>query len=152
VQTLASSSYLKINLRAFDHELTPPDEPGVPVPLQRAWVQVLLHWQDQARHDALLGVAAEHQGFQWLAGRYRARAGDAIADRQLDRVRRAVLAVMLATASKHDERSGPNPVMTLLIALAAIVLLSIGGAAYMKVVHQAAVPTPATGPVAEPST
>ena len=130
--SLATSQTLQIDLRAFEQELTPPEEPGVAAALHQGWVQVVLRWQDQARHDAVLGIAAEQRSFAWLAMRYREHAGDAIADRQLERLRRAATAVMLATATPRDERRKTGKLTTLLLALSTFVLLAVAGGRYMR--------------------
>jgi hypothetical protein len=151
VTSLAASQTLQIDLRAFELELTPPEDPGVAAPLHQAWVQVVLHWHDQARHDALLGIAAELRSFAWVAMRYREHAGDAIADRQLERLRRAATAVMLATATQRPEGKKSGKLTTLLLALSTLVLLAVAGSKYMKSrLDRVPPPHPAAATVSQP--
>jgi hypothetical protein len=65
-----------------------------------AWDALAAHWDDQARHDALLGLVAQHGCYAWAAAKYKERGDDPIAQRQLERVRKSALATMFATASK----------------------------------------------------
>jgi hypothetical protein len=130
VSKLASSN-LQINLRSFELQPRPPSHAGPVLPLHEAWVQVAANWDDRARHDTLLGIAAERREFAWVATRYRERAGDPIANRQLERLRRAAIAVMLATATRPLERTSRNPVTTVALVFTVLVLLATAGGAYM---------------------
>lgn len=94
---------------------------SVPAAVAAAWDRVLESWEELPRHDALLQLAAQHGAYVWAAARYReAKRGrpaspspfrtypdhaiDAIADRQLDRMRRAAEATMFASAATRDGR------------------------------------------------
>ena len=72
----------------------------VPEVLAAAWRRALDGWDDQAGHDELLRLVSQHDAYAWAAGRYRTRAGDAIGDRQLDRLQRAAEATMYASAAR----------------------------------------------------
>lgn len=94
---------------------------AVPPEVEAAWERVLEAWDDTGRHDALLRVVARHDAYAWTAACYRAakraapaspspfrsypdHAVDAIADRQLDRMRRAALATLYASSIARQER------------------------------------------------
>jgi len=82
-------------------------EAGVPDVVRDAWRRVTEAWSDAARHDELLRVVSLHDSYAWAAGRYRTRRDD-IATRQLDRLRRAAEATLLASASaRPDAQSAP---------------------------------------------
>jgi len=71
--------------------------------VREAWTRATCAWDDAARHDELLQQAAAHDAYAWAAGRYRTRGGDAIARRQLDRLRRAAEATLLASATARRD-------------------------------------------------
>ena len=75
----------------------------VPEVVEAAWARTALDWNDAARHDELLQQVAAHRAYAWAAGRYRARGSDPIAQRQLDRLRRAAEAALLATATPRRD-------------------------------------------------
>ena len=77
-----------------------------PAPVLAAWCGVVRAWNERARHDAFLGVVAQHGCFAWATARYREQPIDWIACQQLERLRRAAVAVMLATATVRKE---PRP-------------------------------------------
>lgn len=81
----------------------------IPQELTNAWQLALEFWNQPARHDALLGVAAKHQQFAWLAGKYRDAArsnpADPVAADRLLRVRRAAAIVMMATSAPPPPKS-----------------------------------------------
>jgi hypothetical protein len=95
---------------------------AVPEAVAAAWDRVLEAWDDGGRHDALLRLVAQHDAYAWTAARYREakraapaspspfrsypdHAVDAIADRQLDRMRRAAEATLYAGATAREERA-----------------------------------------------
>jgi len=82
----------------------------IPTELTTAWQLTLEFWNQPARHDTLLGVAAKHQEFAWLAGKYRDAArsnpSDVIAPERLPRVQRAAAIVMM---SKTKPIADPMP-------------------------------------------
>jgi len=103
------------------------DARGAPVPeaVAAAWDRVIEAWDEAERHDALLRLVAQHDAYAWAAAKYREarraapaspspfrsypdHAVDAVADRQLDRMRRAAEATMYASASPREER-GRSP-------------------------------------------
>lgn len=97
----------------------------VPPAVAVAWERALEAWDELPRHDALLQLVAQHDAYAWAAAKYRdakrARPAspspfrtypderfEAIADRQLDRMRRAAEATMLAGASaRRDAHRSP---------------------------------------------
>ena len=72
---------------------------AVPDPVRQAWTRATAAWSDDALHDELLRLVATHNAYAWAAGRYRTRGDDAVARRQLDRLRRAAEATLLASAT-----------------------------------------------------
>jgi hypothetical protein len=134
---VSTGPHLVIDLRSFHNDVAlaePAADPNVPPAVWAAWRRAVTTWHDQHAHEVLLGAAAEHHAFKWLAQRYRDRAGDPIADRQLERVRRAVTAVLLATAT-HRPDQAKNPLASMVLAVAAMMALAIGGGVLMKAVH-----------------
>jgi hypothetical protein len=101
--------------------------------VRAAWQRVVESWDDAARHDAFVGLVAQHNCFAWAAARYKERAGDAVADRQLERLRRAATATMLATATVREEHQR-QPYRSTLIALIAMLLLAVIGLVCTKMV------------------
>lgn len=71
---------------------------SVPTELAVAWQRTLHGWTDTRLHDTVLGIAAKHGQFAWLAARYRtiaqAQPGDPIPAARLARVQRATLATL----------------------------------------------------------
>lgn len=72
---------------------------AIPEPLREAWARATGAWSDPARHDEVLRLVAVHNCYAWAAARYRTRGGDPVAARQLDRLRRAAEATLLASAT-----------------------------------------------------
>jgi len=98
---------------------------AVPDPVRAAWQRAAEAWSDLARHDELLRQVAAHSCYAWAAARYRARGRDPVAERQLDRLRRAAEATLLAGASaRRDTTVGPYRATlgVLAILIAAIVI------------------------------
>jgi hypothetical protein len=98
---------------------------AVPEPVRAAWASAAGAWSDPARHDELLRQVAAHRCYAWAAGRYRTRGGDPIAERQLDRLRRAAEATLLAGATvRRDTAAIPYraTVGVLAVLVAAVVV------------------------------
>jgi predicted RNA-binding Zn-ribbon protein involved in translation (DUF1610 family) len=116
--------------------------------VRAAWDHAVEAWSEAARHDELLRLVAAHNGYAWAAGRYRTRPGDAIAARQLDRLRRAAEATMLASATARPDAAA-RPYRAAIGVLAVLIVVILVGVVY-AVIRQpgatAAVPTavPAT--------
>jgi hypothetical protein len=107
----------------------------VPAEVAAAWDRVIEAWDDGERHDALLRRVAQHDAYAWAAARYRDakraapaspspfrsypdHAVDAIADRQLDRMRRAAEATLYASASAREDRArSPYRATTAILAM-----------------------------------
>lgn len=116
---------------------------SVPAPVAAAWERVLESWEELPRHDALLQLAAQHHAYVWVAARYReAKRGrpaspspfrtypdhaiDAIADRQLDRMRRAAEATMYASATTREARA-KAPYRSTISVLVLLVIAVVAG-------------------------
>lgn len=122
-------------------------EPEVPEPVRAAWARVADAWSDPARHDELLRQAAAHRCYAWAAGRYRTRSGEPIADRQLDRLRRAAEATLLAGATVRRDAAA-SPYRATVVVLALLVAAVVVGLVYAALVRA---PSDATIAPAGPS-
>lgn len=105
--------------------MTAPDE------VVTAWDDAVAHWDDPKRHEALLAKVATYNCFAWAAGQYKAKAGDPIADKQLERLRKAATATLLATASVRPD-DAKMPYRNAILILVALVILMLVGAIYAK--------------------
>jgi hypothetical protein len=93
--------------------------------VEAAWQRVVEGWDEPARHEAMLGLVARHGEFAWAAARYKERAGDAIADKQLEKLRKAATATLFATATKKRGEDPPYK-RTIVIFIVLILMLMIG--------------------------
>ena len=105
-----------------------------PEPVRAAWARVAGAWSDPAGHDELLRQAAAHRCYAWVAGRYRTRAGDPIAARQLDRLRRAAEATLLAGATVRRETAA-MPFRATVGVLALLIAAVVVGLVYAALVR-----------------
>jgi hypothetical protein len=101
--------------------------------VKAAWDDTVAHWDDPAKHTAFLGAVAQHDGFAWAAARYKERAGDPIADRQLEKLRTAAVAAMLAKAPRAKDSD--TPYRSTLIMLAALLLILVLGLVFVTILH-----------------
>ena len=125
---------------------------SVPEAVAAAWDRVLEAWGDAERHDALLGLVAQHEAYAWAAARYRDakraapaspapfrsypdHAVDAVADRQLDRMRRAAEATLLAGASAREERAR-SPYRAATAILAMLVFAVVAGLVFATLIRR----------------
>ena len=106
---------------------------GIPDPVVAAWEQVEAHWDEPERHEALIAAVASFSCYAWAAGKYKTRAGDPIADAQLERLRKAATATMLATATARPARADGVPYRNAMVILAVLVILLGVGAVYAMV-------------------
>ena len=115
-------------------------EASVPDAVRDAWQRATEGWSDPARHDELLRVVALHDSYAWAAGRYRTRRDD-LAVRQLERLRRAAEATLLATATaRPDAASAPyRATRGVLMVLIVAVLV---GLVYAMVIRSRGAPAP----------
>ena len=81
------------------------DDDAIPEPVRAAWQGVLGGWDEPARHDAFFQVVVHHGCYAWAAGRYKQKAGDAIADARLAKLQRAAEAALFATAAVRPAAS-----------------------------------------------
>lgn len=100
-----------------------------------AWEACLAAWDAQPRHDALMQLVAGAGTYAWLAGRYRTvlaeRPGDAIATRQLDRLQKAAMATMFASATARPDKS-PGPYRATMTVLAMFIIAIVVGTIYAQ--------------------
>ena len=118
---------------------------AVPESVRAGWLELQAAWTDPAQHDAFFLRIAQHACYAWAAGRYRdasrARPGDVIARRQLERLRRAGEATMFATAAARADTT-PTPYRAVLAILALLLVLIIAGVVYAVVRTDTAPPDP----------
>ena len=140
-------------MAAFGSQL----DAGVPDVARAAWERVKAQWEDTASHDELLRLTTLHGCYAWVAARYRevkADAGppfreagsarDAIAERQLDRIRRAAEVALLTSGSPRPDK-GSKAYQSTKLMLGLVIMLIIAGllyAAYQRMNSGSPEPTP----------
>lgn len=107
---------------------------AVPDALSAAWDRAVEAWAEPARHDEVMRLVAQHDAYAWAAARYRTRAGDAIGDRQLEKVRRAAEVTMLSSASSRPD-GAQKPYRALTTVMVLLIVAAIGGLMYATVVR-----------------
>jgi hypothetical protein len=110
-----------------------------------AWERAVEAWDDPARHAAVIAAVVQNNGFVWVATRYKERAGDAIADAQLERLRKAATATLLATATARDDKHA-TPYRKVMMWFAVLVVMLLLGLVFARVVFDTTPrrePTPA---------
>ena len=101
--------------------------------LDAAWQVVVDKWDEQAAHDKLLALVAQSSSYKWAATQYKQRAGDPVAEAQLERIRKAAIATMFATGAKKRDPDAPyKRVMIVLIVLVFMMMLGLVG---LKLIH-----------------
>lgn len=121
---------------------------AVAEPVREAWARAAEAWSEPARHDELFRQVAAHNSYAWAAGRYRTRGRDPIAERQLDRLRRAAEATLLVSATVRPDAAA-RPYRATIGVLAIMVVAIVVGLAYALVMRDATPATP-TAPAAAP--
>jgi hypothetical protein len=103
---------------------------ALPAELVSAWERTLHGWQDRSLHDTVLGLAAKHEQFAWLAARYREvarrRPQDPVPAQRLARLQRAALAT-LCFAPPPGVTPERKPYRGAAIMLIAFVVLAVVG-------------------------
>jgi hypothetical protein len=99
----------------------------VPTPVRDAWARAIADWDDARRHDELLQLVATHNTYAWAAGRYQTHGRDAIAERQLERLRHAAEATLFASATVGRARATRpyHATLGVLATLIAVVAVSL---------------------------
>jgi hypothetical protein len=105
---------------------------AIPDVLGATWDKAVESWSDMAHHDEILRLVAQNDAFAWAAARYRTRAGDPIADKQIERVRRAAEVTLMSSAASRKD-SGKNPYRATTALLVLLVVLTVGGLVYAMV-------------------
>jgi uncharacterized Zn finger protein (UPF0148 family) len=116
-------------------------EAGVPDAVREAWRRATEVWSDPARHDELLRVVSIHDSYAWAASRYRTRRDD-LAVRQLDRLRRAAEATLLATATARPD-GATAPYRATRGVLMVLIVAVVVGLVYAMVIRARAPAPPA---------
>lgn len=111
---------------------------SVPEPVQAAWDEAVAHWDEPAKHQALLGLVARHNCFAWAAARYKERAGDPVADKQLERLRSSAVATMMSTSTKKQDE--PTPFRSTVMLLIALLVALLVGMLVVKTIHDRKAP------------
>lgn len=118
----------------------------IPEEVRAAWHAALAGWEVQARHDAFVQAVAASGSFAWAAGQYqderRRRPGDAVATRQLERVRRTAEAAMLASAAVRQDQKTPYRSATAILVMLVVVL--VAGALYATFMRDTRAPGTST--------
>jgi len=118
---------------------------AVPDVVRAAWTKATEGWDEPARHDELLRLVATNNCYAWAAGQYRTR-HDVVATRQLDRLRRAAEATMLAGATVRAGKE-PKPYRATTAILAMMIISIAAGLLYAIVIHDNPPPVPNAQPM-----
>ena len=119
---------------------------AVPEVLREAWERAIQAWHEPARHDEVLQLVAAHSCYAWAAGRYRAHGSGDIAARQLDRLRRAAEATLLAGATPRPDAAA-RPYRATFGVLALLIVAIAVGLIYALAARESARPPSAPGAV-----
>ena len=98
-----------------------------------AWDRVVESWDEPARHEAFLGLVAQHSAYAWAAARYKERAGDPVADLALEKVRKAATAAMFASAAARP-KDGASPYKKTMIWLVVLLVMLVLGMVFTQLV------------------
>lgn len=103
---------------------------SIPSPLVTAWNRTLGAWGDSSLHDALLGLAAKHKQYAWLAARYREvsrlRPNDPVPAARLARIQRAALVTMCVEARPVEKAQRMPYRGVSMMLIAAVVATGLG--------------------------
>jgi uncharacterized Zn finger protein (UPF0148 family) len=116
---------------------------AVPEPVREAWAHAAEAWNDAAVHDEVLRQVAAHSSYAWAASRYRTRR-DTIGERQLDRLRRAAEATLLASATARRDATA-KPYRASRSVLAFLIVAIAVGVLYAMVIRDRPAPGAASG-------
>jgi hypothetical protein len=116
-------------------------EAAVPEPLVRAWELAVDKWSDTARHEEVLRLITQNDAYAWGAAKYRSRAGDPIADKFLERVRKSAEATMMTSATARNVVH-KNPYRNTVALLVIVVLAIVGATLYAYIKSSGPKPTP----------
>ena len=107
---------------------------AVPDAMRDAWTRATERWDDAAAHDELLRLVVANNGYAWAAGRYRTRERDAIAEHQLERLRRAAEVTLLVSATARPD-AATKPYRAATSVLAILIVLIVAGLVYATVIR-----------------
>ncbi len=115
-----------VNEQARSHATATP-----PPALLHAWEQAVHGWSNPAHHDTVLGVAAKHSQYAWLAARYREAAlrqpHDPIPAQRLARLQRAALLTLSFEGRTVTESKTRSPFRGVAAVLVMTVLATVVG-------------------------
>ena len=118
---------------------------AVPDAMRDAWTRATERWDDAAAHDELLRLVVANNGYAWAAGRYRTRERDAIAEHQLERLRRAAEVTLLVSATARPD-AATKPYRAATSVLAILIVLIVAGLVYATAIREHAIPAAAHPP------
>lgn len=116
---------------------------AIPDALGRAWEAAEASWDDAARHEEVLRLVTQHDAYAWAAARYKQRAGDPVADRGLERVKKAAEATLLTSGAAREAKAR-NPYRNTMVLMIGMLLLLLGGLMYAYLRSSGPAPTPPT--------
>jgi len=135
----------------------------VPDVARTAWDRVKSQWDEPAAHDELLRLTTLHGCYAWVAARYRevrgdagppfrqnGRTSDSIAERQLDRIRRAAEAAMLTSGTPRPDK-GTKAYQSAKMLLGLVVVMIMIGLVYAGYRRMTATDPPIQRPVPAPT-
>jgi ribosomal protein S27E len=133
-------------MAAYAEARDAPVSVSVPEAVQAAWARTVQDWNAAARHDELLRLVVNNNSYAWAAGRYRTRGRDAVAVRQLDRLRRAAEAAFLAGATPRTEAPTRKSSRVRRRVLALLITMIAAGALYAMGLAEQPAPSTAVDP------
>lgn len=97
---------------------------AVPERVQVAWDAVTAGWEEPARHAAFISIVVATDSLAWAARQYGQHKGDPIASAQLERLRKAGLAAMFATATPKPDKKRPFRMVQILLFVVVIMVVT----------------------------
>lgn len=119
----------------------------VPDSMREAWTRTTERWDDTALHDELLRLTVANDCFAWTAGRYRRRERDAVAEHQLERLRRTAEATLMAGAAARREAEAA-PYRSATSVLGILIVVIVAGLVYATVIRDRGTAEPVRPPPA----
>jgi hypothetical protein len=119
------------------HGAAVPAAREAPRTLDDAWQRALDAWDDAALHDKLLELATTHDGYAWLAARYRERieanpADAAVAKARLERLQKVIVARLMMSAAQRPDHEA-RPYRATIAMLGILILALLGSSVYAAV-------------------
>jgi hypothetical protein len=114
-----------------------PRRCAAPRTLDEAWQCAVGAWDDAAHHDKLLELATTHDGYAWLAARYRERieanpAQSTVAKARLERLQKVIVARLMMSAAQRPAQEA-RPYRATIAMLGVLILAILGSSVYAVV-------------------